>query len=174
MSSDDRAVVVDTVGSLLAVIASSIQDALRILMFADKRAWGSPEFEQLRLLEETLDEAKRDFQELPAFINGRFYYENDQQGMCYSIALLSLDENLRIRCSSFAFGSLARTTRKASERDVIETSRQSSGFHLFLYIKRFPSAVLISRLFSPPSLHRQTSFAHSHTLKLTTYHSRQS
>lgn len=82
MSSDDRAVVVGTVGSLLAVIANSIQDALRILMFADKRAWGSPEFEQLRLLEETLDEAKRDFQELPAFINGRVYYENDQQGMC--------------------------------------------------------------------------------------------
>ncbi|KAI1169202.1 hypothetical protein F5B18DRAFT_594426 [Nemania serpens] len=93
MSSDDRAVVVDTVGSLLAVIASSIQDALRILMFADKRAWGSPEFEQLRLLEETLDEAKRDFQELPAFINGRFYYENDQQAD-------SLDE-LRELCSRF-------------------------------------------------------------------------
>ncbi|KAJ8120929.1 hypothetical protein ONZ43_g2494 [Nemania bipapillata] len=80
MSGDDR-VVVHTVGSLLAIIANSIQDALRILMFADKRAWRSPEFEQLRLLEETLDEAKRDFQELPALVNGRFYYENDQQGM---------------------------------------------------------------------------------------------
>ncbi|KAI8950835.1 hypothetical protein F4801DRAFT_322965 [Xylaria longipes] len=77
--SSDGSVVVDTVGSLLAIIANSIQDALRILMFADKRAWGSPEFEQLRLLEETLDEAKRDFQELPALVNGRFYYENDRK-----------------------------------------------------------------------------------------------
>jgi hypothetical protein len=92
MSGDDR-VVVHTVGSLLAIIANSLQDALRVLMFADKRAWASPEFEQLRLLEETLDEAKRDFQELPALVNGRFYYENDQQGMCYHIARLRVDEN---------------------------------------------------------------------------------
>ncbi|KAI0490837.1 hypothetical protein F4859DRAFT_508632 [Xylaria cf. heliscus] len=77
--SSDGSVVVDTVGSLLAIIANSIQDALRTLMFADKRAWGSPEFEQLRLLEDTLDEAKRDFQELPALVNGRFYYENDRK-----------------------------------------------------------------------------------------------
>ncbi|KAI0913298.1 hypothetical protein F4823DRAFT_61126 [Ustulina deusta] len=77
MSSDGG--VVDTVGSLLAIIANSIQDALRTLMFADKRAWGPPEFEQLRLLEEALDEAKRDFQELPALVNGRFYYENDRK-----------------------------------------------------------------------------------------------
>ncbi|KAI0834542.1 hypothetical protein F5Y06DRAFT_151585 [Hypoxylon sp. FL0890] len=68
----------ETVGSLLAVIANSLNDGLRILMFADKRAWGSDEFEQLRLLEETLDEAKKDFQELPALVNGRFYYENDR------------------------------------------------------------------------------------------------
>ncbi|KAI1117265.1 hypothetical protein F5Y14DRAFT_376790 [Nemania sp. NC0429] len=93
MSSDDRAVVVDTVGSLLADVANLIQDALRILMFADKRAWESPEFEQLRLLEETLDEAKRDFQELPVFVNGRFYYESDQQAD-------SLEE-LRELCSRF-------------------------------------------------------------------------
>ncbi|KAI0119938.1 hypothetical protein GGR51DRAFT_553972 [Nemania sp. FL0031] len=92
MNGDGR-VVVHTVGSLLAIIANSIQDALRILMFADKRAWASPEFEQLRLLEETLDEAKRDFQELPALVNGRFYYENDQQAD-------SLDE-LRELCTRF-------------------------------------------------------------------------
>ncbi len=83
MSSDGG--VVDTVGSLLAIIANSIQDALRTLMFADKRAWGPPEFEQLRLLEEALDEAKRDFQELPALVNGRFYYENDRKGMFASL-----------------------------------------------------------------------------------------
>lgn len=75
-----------TVGSLLAIIAHSIQDALRTLIYADKRAWGSPEFEQLRLLEETLEEAKRDFQELPALVNGRLYYENDRKGMCYYVA----------------------------------------------------------------------------------------
>ncbi|KAI1429572.1 hypothetical protein F5Y12DRAFT_412433 [Xylaria sp. FL1777] len=91
--SSDGSVVVDTVGSLLAIIANSIQDALRVLMFADKRAWGPPEFEQLRLLEEALDEAKRDFQELPALVNGRFYYENDRKAD-------SLDE-LRELCSRF-------------------------------------------------------------------------
>ncbi|KAI1449693.1 hypothetical protein F5Y02DRAFT_158173 [Annulohypoxylon stygium] len=71
----------ETVGSLLAIIANSLNDGLRILMFADKRAWGSDEFEQLRLLEETLDEAKKDFQELPTLVNGRFYYENDRISM---------------------------------------------------------------------------------------------
>jgi hypothetical protein len=70
-----------TVGSVLAAIANSLNDGLRIMMFADKRAWGPDEFEQLRLLEETLDEAKRDFQELPALVNGRFYYEHDRNGM---------------------------------------------------------------------------------------------
>ncbi|KAJ3558652.1 hypothetical protein NPX13_g9665 [Xylaria arbuscula] len=84
MSRDGR-VAVDTVGSLLAAIANAIQDALRVLMFADKRTWGTPEFEQLRLLEEVLDEAKRDFQELPALVNGRFYYENDRKGMFMSL-----------------------------------------------------------------------------------------
>ena len=88
MSSDGR-VAVDTVGSLLAVIANAIQDALRVLMFADKRVWGPPEFEQLRLLEEVLDEAKRDFQELPALVNGRFYYENDRKGMFALLTCLS-------------------------------------------------------------------------------------
>ena len=68
----------ESVGSLLAVIANSLNDALRTMMFADKRGWGPDEFEQLRLLEETLDEAKKDFQELPALVNGRFYYEHDR------------------------------------------------------------------------------------------------
>ena len=69
----------ESVGSLLAAIANSLNDALRVMMFADKRAWGPDEFEQLRLLEETLDEAKKDFQELPALVNGRFYYEHDRK-----------------------------------------------------------------------------------------------
>ncbi|KAI1648103.1 uncharacterized protein F4817DRAFT_73022 [Daldinia loculata] len=83
----------ETVGSLLAVIANSLNDGLRIMMFADKRAWGSDEFEQLRLLEETLDEAKKDFQELPALVNGRYYYENDRIDESL--------EDLRILCTRF-------------------------------------------------------------------------
>ncbi|KAI2470295.1 hypothetical protein F4781DRAFT_182283 [Annulohypoxylon bovei var. microspora] len=83
----------ETVGSLLAIIANSLNDGLRILMFADKRAWGSDEFEQLRLLEETLDEAKKDFQELPTLVNGRFYYENDRINESL--------EDLRILCTRF-------------------------------------------------------------------------
>ncbi|RYO86732.1 hypothetical protein DL766_001592 [Monosporascus sp. MC13-8B] len=71
----------ESVGSLLAVIANSLNDALRTMMFADKRGWGPDEFEQLRMLEETLDEAKKDFQELPALVNGRFYYEHDRNSV---------------------------------------------------------------------------------------------
>jgi hypothetical protein len=71
----------ETVGTLLAQLANTVNEALRIMMFADKRAWGPDEFEQLRLLEETLDEAKKDFQELPALVNGRIYYENDRKSM---------------------------------------------------------------------------------------------
>ncbi|KAI1332058.1 hypothetical protein F5Y16DRAFT_394759 [Xylariaceae sp. FL0255] len=69
----------DTVGSLLAAIATSVNGAINTLRFADKSAWGTAEFEQLRLLEDTLDEAKKDFQELPVLVNGRFYYENDRK-----------------------------------------------------------------------------------------------
>ncbi|EFX04442.1 hypothetical protein CMQ_1370 [Grosmannia clavigera kw1407] len=69
----------DTVGSLLAHIATALQDALRILMFADKRSWGRGEFEQVRVLEETLAEAKRDFQAMAPLVNGQFYYENDRR-----------------------------------------------------------------------------------------------
>ncbi|KAI1375234.1 hypothetical protein F4677DRAFT_144748 [Hypoxylon crocopeplum] len=83
----------ETVGSLLAVIANSLNNGLRIMMFADKRAWGSDEFEQLRLLEETLDEAKKDFQELPVLVNGRHYYENDRINESL--------EDLRILCTRF-------------------------------------------------------------------------
>ncbi|CAK7197468.1 hypothetical protein SEUCBS139899_000115 [Sporothrix eucalyptigena] len=69
----------DTVGSLLAAIAMALQDALRILMFADKRGWGPDEFEQVRAVEEALDEAKRDFQAMAPLVNGQFYYENDRK-----------------------------------------------------------------------------------------------
>jgi len=71
----------DTVGSLLASIATSLTEALRILMFADKRQWGPDEFEQIRVLEEALDEAKKDFQEMAPLVHGQFYYQNDRTGM---------------------------------------------------------------------------------------------
>ena len=69
----------DTVGSLLGSIANSLNDSLRMLMFADKRQWGPDEFEQIRALEDALDDAKRDFQELGPLVNGQFYYENDRR-----------------------------------------------------------------------------------------------
>jgi hypothetical protein len=68
-----------TVGTLLAGIAHSIGEGLRILSYADKRQWGPDEHEQMRLLEETLDDAKKDFQELSPLVNGQFYYENDRK-----------------------------------------------------------------------------------------------
>ncbi|KAK1760763.1 hypothetical protein QBC47DRAFT_13839 [Echria macrotheca] len=70
----------DTVGSLLASIAMSLTEALRILMFADKRQWGPDEFEQIRVLEAALDEAKKDFQEMAPLVHGQFYYQNDRTG----------------------------------------------------------------------------------------------
>ncbi|KAK4156481.1 cleft lip and palate transmembrane protein 1-domain-containing protein [Chaetomidium leptoderma] len=67
-----------TVGTLLAAIATCMTEALRILMFADKRQWGPDEFEQTRVLEEALDEAKKDFQEMAPLVHGQFYYETDR------------------------------------------------------------------------------------------------
>lgn len=71
----------DTVGSLLADIAHAVNDALAMLMFADKRHWTSDEFEQVRALDDALDEAKRDFQELGPLLKGSLYYENDRRRM---------------------------------------------------------------------------------------------
>ncbi|KAL0943854.1 uncharacterized protein CTRU02_201741 [Colletotrichum truncatum] len=68
-----------TVGSLLAAIATLISDGLRILKFADKHHWGPDEHEQMRLLEDTLDDAKKDFQELSVLVNGQRYYMNDRK-----------------------------------------------------------------------------------------------
>lgn len=74
----------ESVGSLLAAIANSINDALRLLMFADKAHWGPDEFEQVRAIEHTLDEAKKDFQELGPLLKGSVYYENDRRRMYIS------------------------------------------------------------------------------------------
>lgn len=79
----------ESVGSLLAAIANSINDALRLLMFADKAHWGPDEFEQVRALEHTLDEAKKDFQEMGPLLKGSVYYENDRRRMCISHLFIS-------------------------------------------------------------------------------------
>ena len=77
-----------TVGTLLAAIATCMTDALRILVLADdKSQWGPDEFEQIRLLEEALDEAKKDFQELAPLVHGRFYYENDRTGGFFFLSI---------------------------------------------------------------------------------------
>lgn len=80
----------ESVGSLLADIANAINNTLRILMFADKTHWASDEFEQVRAVEDALDEAKRDFQELGPLVKGSFYYENDRRRMCHRATILTL------------------------------------------------------------------------------------
>lgn len=68
----------DSVGSLLAAIANLVGESLRGLGFSDKRAWGPDEHEQVRALEDVVDEARKDFQELGPLVNGQFLYENDR------------------------------------------------------------------------------------------------
>lgn len=68
----------DSVGSLLADIASSMAEGLRTLSLADKRYWTQDEHELLRALEDALDDAKTDFQSLAPFIKGQTQYENDR------------------------------------------------------------------------------------------------
>ncbi|KJZ71861.1 hypothetical protein HIM_08706 [Hirsutella minnesotensis 3608] len=69
----------DSVGSLLADIANLLSDGRRILGLADKRHWGQDEHEQLRALDEALDEAKKDFQELAPLVHGQSHYEHDRK-----------------------------------------------------------------------------------------------
>lgn len=75
----------DTVGYLLAGIAMALNDGLRIMHFADKRGWGPDEFEQVRALDEALDEAKADFQAMGPLVNGQFFYESDRTRECFFI-----------------------------------------------------------------------------------------
>ncbi|KAL1892137.1 hypothetical protein Cpir12675_004687 [Ceratocystis pirilliformis] len=67
-----------TLGYFLAKVALTLDDGIKIFHFADKRNWGPDEFEQLRALERCLDEARRDFQELPTLLDGTSYYTNDR------------------------------------------------------------------------------------------------
>ncbi|KAH7363002.1 hypothetical protein B0T11DRAFT_90203 [Plectosphaerella cucumerina] len=69
----------DTVGSLLAEIATAFSDSLRVFNLADKSQWGPDEHEQRRRLAEALDEAKKDFQELSPLVHGQRYYMNDRR-----------------------------------------------------------------------------------------------
>lgn len=71
----------DSVGTLLADIASLVADGLRPLGLADKRLWGPDEHEQLRALDAALDHAKRDFQELAPLVHGQAHYERDRKRM---------------------------------------------------------------------------------------------
>jgi len=116
----------ETVGTLLAVIANSLNDALRAMMFADKHAWAHDEFEQLRVLEETLDLAKKDFQELPVLINGRQYYENDRTRESL--------EDLRVLCTRFelharTFKDWLKTGGPVDPTWVIETTQLKRELH---------------------------------------------
>lgn len=69
----------DSVGTLLAEIANLLSEGLRVLGFADKRHWGVDEHEQVRALDEALDDAKKDFQELGPLVNGQSNYEHDRR-----------------------------------------------------------------------------------------------
>lgn len=85
----------DTVGTLLAAIANLLHESLRLLNQSDKSLWGDDEHEQVRALEEALDDAKKDFQELSLLVNGQLYYQNDRRRertaviLCPKCALLA-------------------------------------------------------------------------------------
>ena len=68
----------DSVGTLLAEIANLLLDGLKLLRLADKRHWGPDEHEQHRALDVALNEAKKDYQELPPLLNGQAQYEHDR------------------------------------------------------------------------------------------------
>jgi hypothetical protein len=71
----------ESVGTLLADIANLLVQGLRIFALADKRHWRQDEYEQVRALEEALNDAKSDFQELCPLVNGQAQYEHDRKRM---------------------------------------------------------------------------------------------
>jgi hypothetical protein len=72
----------ETIGGLLTGIATSLNEALRMFQYADKRLWDptGDEYEQVRALEEALVEARRDFVEMGRLVGGGLYYEGDRRG----------------------------------------------------------------------------------------------
>lgn len=116
----------DSVGSLLAAIAVLLADGMRILDLADKRHWGLDEFEQRRALDEALDEAKKDFQELAPLVHGQMHYELDRRHE-------SLDELrcLRDRCRHLV-SALKDWTRSGGPIDavwVLDTQKLQRDLH---------------------------------------------
>jgi hypothetical protein len=85
----------DSVGTLLADIANLLVEGLRIFTLADKRHWRQDEYEQVRALEEALNEAKRDFQDLCPLVNGQAQYEHDRKCTCHysDISGIARDRN---------------------------------------------------------------------------------
>lgn len=69
----------ESVGTVLAEIANLITDGLRIFSLSDKRHWGPDEYEQVRALEDALNQAKKDFQALCPLVNGQAQYEHDRK-----------------------------------------------------------------------------------------------
>ena len=116
----------DTVGSLLASIAKSLNDSLRIFLIADKTHWGADEWEQFRVLEEALDEAKKDFQELGQLVGAQFYYEQDRTRQ-------SLEELRSLRtkfeCHAQYFKDWARQGGYINPIWVRETNRLRQELH---------------------------------------------
>lgn len=72
----------DTIGTHLTAIANSLNEALRVFQYADKRFWDpeGDEYEQIRALEETVAQARRDFIEMGKLVGGVPYYEGDRRG----------------------------------------------------------------------------------------------
>lgn len=68
----------EDVGSLLADIADAISDGQRTLGLAKQDHWGQDEYDLLKAFERTLDEAKKDFQELSLLVKGQSHYEYDR------------------------------------------------------------------------------------------------
>ncbi|KAJ2905849.1 hypothetical protein MKZ38_004097 [Zalerion maritima] len=90
----------ETIGNVLADIANCVNDTIQMFQLADHRHWGSDEEEQERRLEETLDEAAKDFQGLALLVNGQFYYEKDRN--LFSVAELSqLSELFHVHHNTF-------------------------------------------------------------------------
>lgn len=115
-----------TVGSLLAEIANGLSGALRMMMFADKRQWGPDEFEQVRALEDALDEAKRDFQQLAVLVNGQYYYENDRNGESGSEAPFSSPSPHRLTCGPWTQQPTRSTSYVSYEKRPKRTRKTSS------------------------------------------------
>lgn len=67
----------DTVGTLLARIAQSLQSALRLFALGDNAHWSPDEHAQVLALRQVLGQAGRDFETLAGLVGGGMYFEGD-------------------------------------------------------------------------------------------------